>query len=71
MPAAAPLPKYVATKAYGAGVHLKGETVDDALVLAGEYAERTGATLVHPFDHIDVVAGQATVGLEISSRCPT
>ena len=48
----------------------KGETVDDALVLAREYAERTGATLVHPFDHIDVVAGQATVGLEILEQVP-
>ena len=65
MPVNVPLPKLVATKAYGARVHLIGETVDDALVAAREYAEQHGAVLIHPFDHADIVAGQATVGLEI------
>jgi len=65
MPVNVPLPKLVATKAYGAQVHLIGETVDDALVAASEYSEQHGTVLIHPFDHADIVAGQATVGLEI------
>jgi threonine dehydratase len=70
MPTGASLPKLVATKAYGATVHQVGETVDQSLAAALEYAERTGATLIHPFDHIDVVAGQATVALEILQQLP-
>ncbi len=70
MPVNAPLPKYVATKSYGATVHLTGQTVDDALVAAHEFAAQTGAILIHPFDHADVVAGQATVGLEILEQVP-
>ena len=65
MPVNVALPKLVATKAYGAQVHLIGETVDDALVAAREYSEQHGTVLIHPFDHADIVAGQATVGLEI------
>ena len=37
---------------------------------ARAFAERTGAVLVHPFDHVDVIAGQGTVGLEIVEQCP-
>jgi len=70
MPGAAALPKVVATKAYGADVHLGGDTIDDALVFANEFATRTGAVLIHPFDHIDIVAGQATVALEILRQSP-
>ena len=65
MPVNAALPKLVATKAYGAEVQLIGETIDDALVAAREYSEQHGAVLIHPFDHADIVAGQATVALEI------
>ncbi|WP_182623848.1 threonine ammonia-lyase [Rhodococcus opacus] len=70
MPTGAPLPKLVATKAYGATVHLTGDTVDDALVAAKEFADETGAVLIHPFDHVDIVAGQGTVGLEILEQEP-
>jgi threonine dehydratase len=70
MPNGAPLPKVEATRAYGAEVELSGQSVDDALVTAAEYAERTGAVLVHPFDHPDVIAGQGTLGLELLDQCP-
>jgi threonine dehydratase len=70
MPAGAPLPKVAATKGYGATVRLVGETVDDALVAAREYAEECGGVFIHPFDHPDVIAGQGTVGLEILEQCP-
>ncbi|WP_279106783.1 threonine ammonia-lyase [Gordonia paraffinivorans] len=70
MPEGASLPKIAATKAYGAEVILAGETVDDALVEAQRHADRTGAVLIHPFDHPDVVAGQSTVGAEIVEQLP-
>lgn len=70
MPKAAPLPKLAATKDYGADVILGGDTVDDALESANKFAAETGATLIHPFDHLDVVRGQGTVALEILDQCP-
>jgi threonine dehydratase len=70
MPQGAPLPKVSATKGYGASIEYAGSSVDDALVAAKAFAERTGAILIHPFDHPDVIAGQGTVGLEIIEQCP-
>jgi threonine dehydratase len=70
MPEGAPLPKVSATKGYGADIEYYGNSVDDALVAAREFAARTGAVLIHPFDHRDVIAGQGTVGLEIVDQCP-
>ncbi|WP_280306198.1 threonine ammonia-lyase [Nocardia neocaledoniensis] len=70
MPIGASLPKLVATRAYGAEVHLVGDTIDESLLAAKEFADRTGATLIHPFDHPDIVAGQATVALEILEQVP-
>ncbi len=70
MPEGAPLPKVSATKGYGAAIEYAGNTVDDALAAAREFADRTGAILIHPFDHKDVIAGQGTVGLEILEQCP-
>jgi threonine dehydratase len=70
MPVGAPLPKIAATKGYGAKVEFAGSSVDEALVAAQEFAERTGAVLIHPFDHPDVIAGQGTVALEILEQSP-
>ncbi|GID96075.1 threonine ammonia-lyase [Amorphoplanes digitatis] len=70
MPEGAPLPKVSATKGYGASIEYAGTTVDDALTAAREFAAATGAILIHPFDHPDVIAGQGTVGLEIIEQCP-
>jgi threonine dehydratase len=70
MPIGAPLPKVAATKGYGARIELVGATVDEALVAAQEFAHRTGAVFIHPFDHPDVIAGQGTVALEILQQCP-
>jgi threonine dehydratase len=70
MPEDAALPKVSATKAYGARVIPSGHSVDDALVAAHAYAAETGAVLVHPFDHVDIVAGQGTAGLEIAEQVP-
>ena len=70
MPIGAPLPKVAATRAYGAAVQFAGSSVDDSLIAAKEFADRTGAVFIHPFDHEDVIAGQGTVGLEIVEQCP-
>jgi threonine dehydratase len=70
MPVGAALPKVAATAEYGADVVHVGTSVDEALVAAREHADRTGAVLIHPFDHVDVVAGQGTVGREILAQVP-
>ena len=70
MPEGAALPKVVATRGYGADIEFAGSGVTEALVHAQDFAERTGAVLIHPFDHEDVLAGQGTVGLEIVEQLP-
>ncbi|MTD54233.1 threonine ammonia-lyase [Amycolatopsis pithecellobii] len=70
MPMRAPLPKLAATRGYGADVHLHGEVFDETLAEAVAFAEQTGAVLIHPFDHEDVIAGQGTVGLELLEQAP-
>ncbi|MGW3557340.1 threonine ammonia-lyase [Streptomyces sp. NPDC000963] len=70
MPVGAPLPKVAATREYGAEVRLQGQVVDETLAAAEEYARETGAVLIHPFDHPDVIVGQGTVGLEVLEQCP-
>ncbi|MGN6130141.1 MAG: threonine ammonia-lyase [Nocardioidaceae bacterium] len=70
MPEGAPIPKEKATRGYGADVRFCGHSVDDALVEAKRFADETGAVLIHPFDHLDIVTGQGTCGLEILEQCP-
>lgn len=70
MPVGAPLPKLQATRDYGAHVELYGTTIDECLVQAREFEQRTGAVLIHPFDHPHIVAGAGTCGLEILDQCP-
>ena len=65
MPIGASLPKYNATKNYGANVVLEGAVFGETLPAAKAYAEKKGAIFIPPFDHLDVVIGQGTVGLEI------
>lgn len=70
MPEGAPIPKERATRGYGAEVVFAGHSIEEALSEAQAYAERTGATLIHPFDHPDIVAGQGTCGLEVLQQAP-
>lgn len=70
MPEGAPIPKEKATRGYGAEVLFHGRYLEDALAEATVFAERTGAVLIHPFDHADIVAGQGTAGLEIIEQAP-
>ena len=70
MPEGAPIPKEKATRGYGAEVRFHGITIDESLRAAQEYADQTGAVLIHPFDHADIVAGQATCGVDIVEQAP-
>jgi threonine dehydratase len=70
MPLGVALPKLQATRGYGADVVLHGALVDETLRAAAEFAERTGAVLIPPFDHPEIVAGQGTLALEILDQVP-
>jgi threonine dehydratase len=71
MPEGAPIPKERATREYGADVVFHGRYIEETLARAREFAEETGAILIHPFDNADIVAGQGTCGLEILAQAPT
>lgn len=70
MPVGVAIPKFAATRAYGADVVLSGSIVDETLRAAADFAADTGAVLIPPFDHPDVIAGQGTLGLEILDDVP-
>lgn len=65
MPDGAPISKVEATKALGADVCLVPGAYDDAYEEACRLVKETGATFIHPFDDVEVIAGQGTIGLEI------
>lgn len=71
MPIWASLSKQEATRGYGADVHLYGSTLEESIAYAHEYAT-DGRLYIHPFDDLEVIAGQGTVGLEICDllKCP-
>jgi len=71
MPTATPLMKVNRTKSYGAEVILHGDVYDDACKEAIRLAEEKGYTFVHPFDDIDVAAGQGSIAMEIIKELPT
>ena len=71
MPATAPIAKVQATQGYGANVVLSGDCYDDAYAKACEICEAEGATFLHPYNDLEVIAGQGTLGLEILSDLPT
>jgi threonine dehydratase len=62
--------KIEATRGYGAEVVLAGSIWDEANDVAAALAEEQGLTPVHPFDDLDLIAGQGTVGLEIVEDFP-
>ncbi|MEL4317758.1 threonine ammonia-lyase [Leifsonia sp. YIM 134122] len=70
MPIGVALPKLEATRDYGADVVLRGNVIGETLEAAAAFAVESGAVLIPPFDHPDVVAGQGTLGLEILEQVP-
>ncbi|MEM8552663.1 MAG: threonine ammonia-lyase IlvA [Pseudomonadota bacterium] len=70
MPVTTPKQKIYKTESFGGdniSVRLTGDTFDQSAAAARAFAQETGATLVPPFDHPDIIEGQASVGLEILS----
>ena len=65
IPLGASLSKINACKGYGGIVLDGGESVDTAVAAAKERALETGMAFCHPYDDVDVVAGQGTLGLEL------
>ena len=70
MPETAPAVKVAGVKKWGGEVVHAGRTSEDRQVKAEEIAAREGLAIVPPFDHPDIVAGQATVALEIVEDLP-
>jgi threonine dehydratase len=70
MPRDAPVSKVAAVERLGARVVLSGSSVEDSIELAVTRAGETGAELIHPFDDVDVIAGQGTLGLELLREVP-
>ena len=68
VPSNTPQLKIDATRAWGAEVFVVGITERESR--AYELVEERGATLIPPFDHPDVIAGQGTIGLEILEDLP-
>ena len=70
MPAGAVRSKVDASRGYGAEVVLHGEHVGETLARLQELVAERGLTLVHPFDDPEVIAGNASAGLEILEDLP-
>ena len=70
MPETAPAVKVAGVRKWGGEVVFAGRTSEDRRVKAEEIALREALAVVPPFDHPDIVAGQATVGLEIAEQLP-
>ena len=70
MPVTTPRIKVNACIARGSEVRLFGDSYSDAEAHAREIEATTGATFVHPYDDPFVIAGQGTIGLELSTQLP-
>ena len=68
MPEDAPMAKVEPTLTYGGEAVLEGADFDEALALALERVEETGAAFVHAFEDEHVIAGQGTIGLELAEQ---
>uniref|UniRef100_UPI00215727E5 pyridoxal-phosphate dependent enzyme n=1 Tax=Klebsiella pneumoniae TaxID=573 RepID=UPI00215727E5 len=65
MPADAPALKIAATKGYGANVVIYDRYTEDREAIGRDLAEKHGMTLIPPYDHPDVMAGQGTAAREL------
>ncbi|MDR2761294.1 MAG: threonine ammonia-lyase, partial [Planctomycetaceae bacterium] len=70
MPETTPLVKVNNTKSYGVNVILAGNIYDDAYAHALNLAEKNGYEFVHPFNDLDIAAGQGTLAFEILEKLP-
>jgi threonine dehydratase len=70
MPLSTPFVKVQQTRAFGAEVVLQGESYDEASGFAQALCEERGLIFVHPFNDVDVMAGQGTIALEMLEDAP-
>ena len=70
VPSTSPAAKIEKVRATGADVRVIDGYYDDASAAATQRAAETGAAWMHPFDQPEVVAGQGTIGLELSEQAP-
>ncbi|KAM0167739.1 hypothetical protein ACHAPC_010195 [Botrytis cinerea] len=68
MPTISTPSKIAATKGYGANVRFSGSTSVEREAMVEEVIKETGARLVPPYDHPDIMAGQGTLGLELAEQ---
>src|SRR5690625_6794655 len=65
MPTTAPMTKVAACRALGATIEQIGTTLEEATDRAHELAAEQGLTFISPYDDWDIIAGQASCGLEM------
>ena len=70
VPLDAPMAKVEACRNYGAETEMTGAHFEDALAAALADVEETGATFIHPYEDLLVIAGQGTIGLELAKQAP-
>lgn len=68
IPSTAPISKIEATRKYGAQIMLVDGVYDDAYQAAIKYQQETQGEFIHPFDDIDIIAGQGTIALELMEQ---
>jgi len=70
MPITTPDIKVDNVRRYGAEVRLVGKSFNEAQQASAEYAKAEKKTVIHPFDDVDVIAGQGTVAKELLQQHP-
>ncbi|MCJ1294330.1 Bifunctional acetohydroxyacid reductoisomerase [Xylographa carneopallida] len=68
MPTISTPSKIAATQGYGADVIFSGSTSEEREAVVADVIARTGATLVPPYDHPDIILGQGTMALELEAQ---
>jgi threonine dehydratase len=68
MPTISTPSKIAATKGYGAKVIFSGSTSTEREAVVDEVIKETGARLVPPYDHPDIMLGQGTLGIELQEQ---
>ncbi|XP_022907161.2 L-threonine ammonia-lyase-like isoform X1 [Onthophagus taurus] len=71
MPVVAPIMKIQNCKEFGAEIIVKGADMVEAKTIAQHLAQERGALYINGYDHIDVLAGQGTLGIEILEQLPS
>jgi len=68
MPSISTPSKIIGTRAQGANLHFSGSTSQEREAVVADVIKATGATLVPPYDHPDIMLGQGTMALELETQ---